>query len=55
MEKQDFDYCERCSGEGVYWFDSDIFYSWGTKTHQYMAECDECYGSGKIYEEPEEE
>ena len=55
MNKQDWDYCTMCDGEGYYLYDSDIFYSYGSTTHKYVAQCDECYGSGKIYDQPEED
>ena len=54
MNKQDFDYCEACDGEGHYFYDSDIFYSYSSATHKYIAECDECNGKGLIYHDDDE-
>lgn len=55
MSDQNWDYCAVCDGEGYYLFDSDIYFSWGNTTHKYLAECDECNGSGKIYDEEDQE
>lgn len=53
MTDQDWQYCPLCSGDGHYQYDSDIFYSYSSTTHKYLAECDECNGSGRIYDEEE--
>lgn len=43
-----FESCENCSGEGHYWYDSEIFYSYKSETHKYMAECEVCAGLGEV-------
>ena len=50
-----YELCEHCDGEGSYWYDSGIFYSYKDVTHKYLAECEDCNGTGKIYEDEDEE
>lgn len=50
----DYELCEQCGGDGSYPYDSGYDYSYQSGTHKYMAECEECNGTGKIYDEEDE-
>lgn len=53
MINQEYSECSACSGDGHYYYDSDVFYSYSSTTHKYIAECDECNGTGQIYDDDE--
>lgn len=55
MITSDYELCEDCDGEGTYLYDTGYDYSYKAGTHSYIAECSTCNGSGRIYEEEEEE
>lgn len=54
MITSDCQECETCSGVGTYEYDTGYDYSYKSGTHSYIAECDECNGTGKIYKDEEE-
>lgn len=55
MTTSKYEICERCDGEGEYFYDTGYDYSYMSGTYSFMAECEDCRGTGRIYEDDEEE